>query len=279
MNNDFLNDADFIKLETNAFQAMQRIFPCEENLLDDIPLKAIINNFEADIIPQEKPFLIRVAGQSGSGKSSQIVPSLQNALKDKPYLKITVGAFAPFHPNYQELQQKMPDKMREKTNGFALKALVMFYKHCILNRVNLVFDMTLLEPEIDLYLMTLAKKAGYKVQMHLMCVPKKISNGFIYLRQKETGRYVSPKSSDYFFNALNPCLKTLTHSNLFDKQDSLILWSYFLKRPIKVTHLNNRRATTVLQKYQSIFVGPKNHNELLAAKKIWMKLLIGKLSK
>ena len=277
MHSDFLQDEKLAQLEKDAFQAIQRIFPCEENLLDSIPLEQIINHYKKDILPSEKPFLIRVAGQSGSGKSSQIVPALQHSLKQKQYIKINVGAFAPFHPNYKEIQEKTPNQMREKTNGFALKALVMFYKHCILNKVNLVLDMTLLEPEIDLYLMALAKKMEYKIQMHLLCVPKKVSNHFIYLRQKQTGRYVSPKSSDYFFDALAPCLKALTHSHLFDNQDTLILWTYFLSNPIKITHLNNSYACRILEKYRGINVGTKNQNELLKAKREWMSLLLRRL--
>jgi hypothetical protein len=31
-----------------------------------------------------------------------------------------------------------------------LRALMMFYEHCILNQVNIIFDMTLLEPEISI---------------------------------------------------------------------------------------------------------------------------------
>jgi hypothetical protein len=146
----FLQDSSFIALEKQAFEAIQRIFPCEEDLLDKVPLNQIIQHFQSQIIYQKNPFLIRVAGQSGSGKSSQLVPALETALQNKEVIKINVGAFAPFHPQYQQWQQQCPDQIREKTNGFALRALVMFYKHCILNQANIIFDMTLLEPEISI---------------------------------------------------------------------------------------------------------------------------------
>ena len=66
--------------------------------------------------------------------------------------------------------------------------------------------MTLLEPEIDLYLMALAKKMDYKIQTHVLCVPHRISDLFIHLRQLKTGRFVKPSSSKYFFNAATPAL-------------------------------------------------------------------------
>ena len=274
MDMNFLQDISFTSLEKRAFEAIQRIFPCEKELLGKIPLDQVIQHFQKDLISQKSPFLIRVAGQSGSGKSSQIVPAIESALQSKNYIKINVGAFAPFHPQYKELQQKSPDQMREKTNGFALRTLVMFYKHCILNRVNIVFDMTLLEPEIDLYLMTLAKKMGYKIQAHILCVPRKISDLFIRLRQLKTGRFVKPSSSRYFFNALGPCLSALTRSNLFNQKDTLILWSHYLTYPIQKTHLNNPSVMHLLEKYRQ---GPfciKDPKTLLKAKKKWIKLLM-----
>ena len=271
---DFLNEDSFITLEKQAFDAIQRIFPCEQELLDKVPLEKIVQHFQKELIPQEHPFLIRVAGQSGAGKSSQIVPALEYALQDKNYIKINVGAFAPFHPNYTEWQQNCPDQMREKTNGFALRALVMFYKHCVLNKLNIVFDMTLLEPEIDLYLMTLAKKMNYKIQAHILCVPRKISDLFIHLRQLKTGRIVKISSSDYFFNALAPCLSALTHSGLFTSKDTLVLWSHYLTHPVQKTHLNNPAVMHLLESYRQ---GPfciKNPKTLLKAKKKWMKNLM-----
>lgn len=270
----FLQDSSFIALEKQAFEAIQRIFPCEEDLLDKVPLNQIIQHFQSQIIYQKNPFLIRVAGQSGSGKSSQLVPALENALQNKDVIKINVGAFAPFHPQYQQWQQQCPDQIREKTNGFALRALVMFYKHCILNQANIIFDMTLLEPEIDLYLMTLAKKMNYKIQTHVLCVPRKISDFFIQQRQQATGRIVKISSSDYFYNALTPCLSSLTKSGLFTERDTLILWAHHLADPIQKTHLNDPLAVQVLQEYRQMDFPVGNPETLLQAKKKWMKNLM-----
>ena len=274
MNTIFLEDSSFIALEKQAFDAMQRIFPCEPELLDKVPLDKIVQHFQKDLISEKSPFLIRVAGQSGSGKSSQVAPAIESVLQNKNYIKINVGAFAPFHPKYAEFQQKCPNQMREKTNGFALRSLVMFYKHCILNQVNIIFDMTLLEPEIDLYLMTLAKKMNYKIQTHVLCVPRKISDLFIHLRQLETGRLVKRSSSDYFFNALAHCLSALTKSKLFTSKDTLVLWSHYLTHPIRKTHLNNPSVMHLLTCFRQGPFCVKNPKTLLKAKKKWMKSLM-----
>ena len=134
--------------------------------------------------------------------------------------------------------------------------------------------MTLLEPEIDLYLMMLAKKMNYKIHLHLLCVPKKISDSFIRLRQKQTGRYVHPVSSNYFFNALARCLKVLTHSKCFDVDDKLILWNHYISHPIKQTHLHNHFATRFLRTNQANNFCIKNPISLLKVREKWMKLFV-----
>lgn len=277
MDTDYFKTSSFQEIERSAFSSIQRIFPCEDDLLDKIPIDKIVSCFKNNLKKSSHPFLIRIVGQSGSGKSTQLFPALQYALKSDVYVKINVGSFAVFHPKYELFQEKDPGQMREKTNGFALRALVLFYKYCILNRINIVLDMTLLEPEIDLYLMTLAKKMNYQIHMHVLCVPKKVSDTFIRLRQKETGRHVWISSSHYFFSALVPCLKALTSSSLFNKKDRLILWSHYLGRPLKQTHLANHDAVCVLQRYQTGNFCIKNPNNLLKTKRYWMKLFVGEL--
>ena len=225
-------------------------------------------------IPAEHPFLIRVAGQSGSGKSSQLSAALNQVLKNLSFIKISVGAFASFHPFYDKWQKTEPDKMREKTNGFALRSLVLFYKYCLLHKVNVLLDMTLLEPEVDLYLMTLAKSMGYRIQTHVLCVPKKVSDHFIRCRQKATGRCVWSSSSLYFFKALAPSLAGLLHSKTLGFGDRLILWSHSFGHPIKITHFSNVSAMKVLMRYRS-----KTNRRIYSPRKIlkqkiyWMNLL------
>jgi len=274
MQSEFLKEPSFVALEKRAFDAIQRIFPCETELLDKVPLDGIVDRRKGNLKSVSSPLLVRISGQSGSGKSSQLAPAIEKILKDIPYAKINVGSFAEFHPRFAEWQKNSPDKMRENTNGFALRALVLFYKHCILNRVNIVLDMTLLEPEIDLYLMTLAKKAGYKIQTHVLCVPKLISDTFIRRRQQQTGRYVKPSSSSYFFKALAPCLKALTKSGLFNQNDRLVLWSHTQTHPIQQTHLNNRSVLRKLNHYQERKnAAIKNPKALLKAKIRWINLI------
>lgn len=271
-----ISDSEITLLEQQALIAAQRIFPCEENLIDSMPMTDIIKALQTSVCPQQHPFLVRVAGQSGTGKSTQLVPALEQLLAGIPYTKINVGLFAPFHPRYLEWQKQNPNLLREKTNGFALRALILFYCHCIQQRTNILLDMTLLEPEIEHYLMGIAKKYGYRIQLHVMCVPKKVSDFFVRQRYIMTGRYVSQKSTLYFFNILANSLKSLINRLFFDKTDELWLWSHYHARPLKKTSFFNPYVTTILMKQQQNR-RIKKASVMLKAKKTWLFLLRGKV--
>ncbi len=268
---------DFNRLTQETFEAIQRIFPCEEDLKDKVPLEKIVMAFQDKLVSQDHPFCIRIAGQSGSGKSSQLLPAVEQVLKGTPYLKISVGDFARFHPAYADLMTTNPGHMREITNGFALRALFMFYTYCVEHKVNILLDMTLLEPVTETYMMTLAKNKGYRIHTHVLCVPKKVSDMFIKWREKKTKRQVDVSSARYFFNALPKALKTLTALKIFTQADKLILWTHTLSRPLKMTGLSNKAVGRLLGQYRC---GPKtikNPKELLKHKHPWMRNLVWEL--
>ena len=266
------SDLEIDTLELQALDAAQRIFPCEPELLDAVPMQDIVQKYQDRIVSQKNPFIIRVAGQSGSGKSTQLVPALEEILLQENYITINVGSFSSFHPRYQEWQKLNPNFVREKTNGFALRALILFYRYCVEHHTNILFDMTLLEPEIEHYLMGIAKKYGYRIQLHVLCVPKKVSDSFIRKRYLSTGRYVSQRSASYFFNVLPRALKSLVNRPFFDKTDFLCLWSHYHARPLKKASFFNPSVTTIWMKQQQNR-RIKKATDIFKPKKTWLYLL------
>ena len=258
-----------------ALKAIQRIFPCEPELMFQIPFQKIVSEYLPKPKAQTKPFLIRVAGQSGSGKSSQLVPAVEFVLRKKEYVKINVGMFAPFHPKYSFWQKTSPAAMREKTNGFALRALYLFYCYCIKHHVNVLLDMTLLEPEIEYYLNLLAKRQNYHVIMLVLAVPKRVSSYFIRKRQKSMGRIVSIKSANYFFNVLAQALRSLIGLPYWSSEDQLWLWSHFHTYPLMRANFFNNHVLQVFASSQQNRRMKKDEKKLLNSKKYWMQLFMG----
>lgn len=264
--------------EQQALLAVQRIFPCEAELCNQVPHEQITARFLQNVSAASRPFLIRLSGQSGTGKSTQLLPAVLSAVAREDYVQLNVGKFAPFHPRYDEWLHDCPSLVREKTNGFALRALVMFYTACLKKKVNVVLDMTLLEPEIEGYFYTLAKKQGYCIHTHVLGVPKVVSDGFIAKRQAQTNRCVFKKSSFYFFGALPKALKALQTLNVFDKNDLLIVWSHRHAGPVKITNYHNKSVLNVLQFLrQKRWRQIKNEKSLLKSKRYWIKWLFKRM--
>ena len=138
---------------------------CYKNPMEDIDtsnFNQIANRIFIDMIRNVKssvnPFMFRIAGQSGSGKTTQLLPSIQK-IPDKNFVNISVRIFAKYHPRYNELLLNYGESMiREKTNGFSLLMLFRMMELLIKNRYNIIFETTLLDNTFEEYLFTISQK-------------------------------------------------------------------------------------------------------------------------
>lgn len=180
--------------------------------------------------------ILRLVGQSGSGKTSQLLPA-GNVWFQKKALKpihFCVRNFAALHPNYNVLLKEFgKDEIREKTNGFALKCLVISLLLAISKGYDVLFEMTLLTPKFEKFLFDYLSQNGYDIKILALCVSKKLSNSFIEKRKLskgcESGRKVY-NSSTKFFNK-NLCLSFRFLSIIFPKIQ-VILWNHYSLLPI-----------------------------------------------
>lgn len=178
----------------------------------------------------------RICGQSGSGKTTQLLYAINEVLiqKDLNPVIIAVRNFATYHPNYQKLYETFgKGEIREKTNGFALKLLCLTLCEFIENGYFIVMDITLLSPQFEKIVLELLKENGYKREYLIMSVPKEQSQQFITKRQQgnqqESSRVVYKNSSNFFYDILPEGLKFLTQN---DKNSSISVWSAYQKEPV-----------------------------------------------
>lgn len=259
-------------MKSSALAAIQRTFPCELDFLNSIPLNSIVTCYESEATACDSPLIIRLAGQSGSGKSSQLLPAVSDSLSTTSFMHITVGKFAKFHPKYQDFLEHTPQNVRELTNGFALRSLLYFLEHCIKKRMNIVLDLTFLDPDFEIYIFSLAKEYGYRCITNVICMPKRLSDSFISKRADETGRLVSKKTAWYHFSILPVALKAIIKSNIFDEKDRLILWSNACLEPVYVSKHNDSHCMNVLNRCRAS--NNMNFYDLDAVKKAktaWLK--------
>lgn len=252
-----------LELRKQSIQFMYNIFA--KDCIEDKKLNFesdyfndVINECFEELIknkqPLNNPFLIKLGGQSGSGKTLQLLPAIVENIKTDNYVHLAVRLFAKKHPYYNELIEKYGEGLiREKTNGFALMCLFALTEKLIQNKYNVFCEITLLDPVFEEYFARLAKMQNYKIIYNVLTVPLEISNSWIQNRLQnsnyEKNRIVSQNSIDFFYNILpQAILKILEISDIFDENDYFVLWNIFEKTPLIVSNKFEKNIFDIFNK-------------------------------
>lgn len=177
------------------------------------------------------PFCVRLVGQSGSGKTSQLLPSVEKALheNDIPFVSFAVRDFVKYHPHLEAILGKYGESLlREKTNSFALILLTNVLLRCISEKMPILLEVTLLSPVYEEGLHTFFVKNSYFCDYQCLAVPKSVSDDWIRKRFLETHRVVSENSSSFFYDTIEPAFKFLQKISL---ENRVFIWDRVHEEP------------------------------------------------
>ncbi|MDR2268619.1 MAG: zeta toxin family protein [Rickettsiales bacterium] len=219
---------------------------------------------------------VRLCGQSGSGKSTQLFPAAAAFFGaiGVELVHVAVRNFVKYHPRLGEIRRMFGDeKLRENTNAFALLTLLLALEKLIASGFALLFEMTLLSPEFEKYVSSLLANAGYSVEYHILAVPKSVSDNFIQRRAAangiEQGRVVLKKSADFFYDVLLPGMDAAAG---VITGASAVVWSAFDADPVFVGKIGDEEVRRTIERYRGrIDVANMSEIELLDAKVKWFK--------
>ena len=178
------------------------------------------------------PFCVRLVGQSGSGKTSQLLPAVKEALSTNgvPFVSFAVRDFVKYHPDLEAIKQACGESLlREKTNMFALVLLTEVLLRCISKKMPILLEVTLLAPIYESCIHAFLEKNGYLCDYQCLAVPKSVSDAWIQKRFLETKRVVSQNSSSFFYDTLEPAFKAL-HG--FSLKNRVFIWDRVHEVPL-----------------------------------------------
>ena len=210
----------------------------EKNLDDKATFDISINSFEnlkKDKTKNKR--LIRLVGQSGSGKTTQLLPATEKYCTKQGIspINFAVRNFAHLHPQYQELLDTYGlSEIREKTNCFALKCLLVNLILAIEEGYDIIFEVTFLTKEFETFVNEYLQKNRYKC-LYLCCaINKNLSDSFIKKRENsknsnEKNRKVYKSSSTFFYDCL---IKMMKFYSLNFSKEKIIIWNAFNKKPV-----------------------------------------------
>jgi aminoglycoside phosphotransferase (APT) family kinase protein len=229
----------------------------------------------AELYPQNvrAPFFIRMIGQSGSGKTSQLYEAARETA-GHGFVSVNVGCFAKFHPEYDRIKNEFGiNSIREKTNGFALLLLFRVMEMLIEHKYSILLDLTVLDHRFESYFSQLIYP-DYSEIYNVLAVPRALSDKFIQKRQQQEGRIVSQSSADYFFEKLVASLRQLESQEKANRR--FVLWNAYSDENIaNVSSLKEDFFLKIKSEHEksAVDIPLKNPAELLQAKKHFFEKL------
>ena len=186
--------------------------------------------------------LIRLAGISGSGKTTQILPAVEAYCKKNNYEPILMAArrFVEYHPHYQEIKDYYGDEnLRKMTDEFATIMLFLTLSELIKGGYDIVLDVTLLDPEMEQILLKLLTAGNYQALILMIAVSPTVTEQYL---QGRAWRHTKETEQE-FIRATEKALKFYAE-NAPDLR--IILWSVYDKPPIYDGPIKNSLEIFVL---------------------------------
>lgn len=123
---------------------------------------------------------VRVAGQSGSGKTTQLVPAVETWFgEDRPIL-VAAKRIAEYHPYRDEILLKHGEEgLRRETDGFSAAMMFLLLKELLMGGYDIILDLALVEPKLEQILIRWLKEDEYDFWMTMMVVSPSLSRKWL----------------------------------------------------------------------------------------------------
>lgn len=206
--------------------------------------------------------LIRLAGISGSGKTTQILPAVEAYCEKNNYEPILMAArrFVEYHPHYQEIKDYYGDEnLRKNTDEFATIMLFLTLSELIKGGYDIILDVTLLDPDMEAILLRLLKAGNYEMLILMIAISPTVTEQYLSGR---AWRH-SKETELEFIRATAKALQFYA-DNAPDTR--IILWSVYDKPPVYDGPIKN--CLGIFNDYSSRDTLPKKDDDARRQAKI-----------
>ena len=172
--------------------------------------------------------LIRLAGISGSGKTTQILPAVEAWSEKNGFEPILMAArrFVEYHPHYEEIKEFYGDEnLRKMTDEFATIMLFLTLVELMKNGYDIVLDVTLLDPEMEGILLKMAKTHDYEMLMLMIAISPTVTEQYLSGR---AWRH-SKETEKEFIRATAQALEFYAENA---PEMRIIMWGVYDKEPV-----------------------------------------------
>ena len=189
-------------------------------------LKKVLADFT--LAATKNRHFIRIAGISGSGKTTQILPAVEAYCEKNGYEPTLIAArrFVEYHPHYQEIKDFYGDEnLRKMTDEFSTIMLFITLSELIKGGYDIVLDVTLLDPSMEKILIDMLKAGNYQALLLMIAISPEVTEHFL------SGRaWRHTKETEHEF------IRATSHALEFYAKSwgdlRAIIWSVYDKPPV-----------------------------------------------
>lgn len=199
--------------------------------------------------------LIRIAGVSGSGKTTQILPAVEAYSEKNGFEPILVAArrFVEYHPHYEEIKEYYgAENVRKMTDEFSTIMLFLTLSELMRDGYDVVIDVTLLDPKMEEILLKMIKASNYEALFLMIAVSPAVTEHYLSGR---AWRH-SKEAEVEFIRATKKALEFYA-KNAADTR--IIMWSVYDKDPVYDGPMKD--CLTVFDDYSAREEMPKNDDD------------------
>lgn len=172
--------------------------------------------------------LVRTAGISGAGKTTQLLPAAEAYFEKKELKPVLVAArrFAPYHPHFKEIMRFYGEsEVRKMTDEFATIMMFMVLAELLQRGYDVLLDVTLLDPEMEGILVEMAAAAGYELLLLIIAVSPEVAERHLSGREWRHTRETEAE----FLRATSRALEFYAESV---PEMRVVMWNAFEEEPV-----------------------------------------------
>ncbi|MBQ3292995.1 zeta toxin family protein [Candidatus Saccharibacteria bacterium] len=216
-------------------------------------LKKVIQDFTKGRTKNKK--FIRIAGLSGSGKTSQILPAVEAYCEKNKISPILIAArkFVAYHPHCEEIKAEYGEEnLRKKTDEFSTIMMFLTLNALTKEGYDIVLDVTLLDPLVEQILIKMLKEGSYTPLLLMIATSPTVTEHFLGSR---SWRH-SKETEAEFIRATSKALEFYAEKT---PDLHIILWSVYDLDPIYDGEVKN--SLEIFNDYSSRTNLPKNDDD------------------
>lgn len=122
-----------------------------------------------------KGILIRLAGQSGSGKTTQLLPAAEKYSEKKGVKPVLIAAriLSKYHPHYEEILAKYGEaEIRKRTDDFATVVMYLVVDELARQRCDMIIDMSFVSTKVENMLVRMTREYAEKMVLMMAVAPE-----------------------------------------------------------------------------------------------------------